>query len=118
MTGTDLPEDWYREVTGPDGTPYYVVKAVRRGQRLTWDNDAWFANLMTVLVFVLTELFRGRALQAEAKQRANDGDYLVGVIHDGHWRVRIVRSEYVGSPAEVADKLDEFEAAVRGGRLR
>lgn len=116
MAEHDLPDDWFREVIGPGGT-YYVIKAVRRGQPLTWENDAWFVTFFTFVIRVLVEPFRAQRLRIEATEHANDGDYLVGVVHDGHWLVRVVRSEYVGSPEEVASKLDEFESAVRDGSL-
>ena len=118
MAQPDLPDGWFREVTGPDGRNYFVIKAVRRGQPLTWENDAWFADFLTILVLALREPFRARRRRTEAQKHADVGGYLVGVVHDGHWRVRIVRSAYVRSPAEVESKLDEYEAAVREGRLR
>lgn len=117
MAELDLPDHWFREVTGPDGRTYYVIKAVRRGQPLTWDNDAWFATWFTALVNFLAEPFRVRRRRNDALEHEDDGDYLVGVIHDGHWRVRVVQSTYVRSHAEVENKLNEFEAAVREGRL-
>jgi hypothetical protein len=78
MAERDLPDEWFREVTGPGGT-YYVIKAVRRGQPLTWENDAWVATFLTFVARVLVEPILTLRHRTEAKERDNDIDYLVGV---------------------------------------
>jgi hypothetical protein len=113
----DLPPEWDRSLKGPNGRTYYV-RAVRRGEGLRDPGAAPLidlASMITAFVIWAAALVL-RPLRLRRAQRRY-GAFMVGVVRDSPWWIRVVRSEPVATDSEVALKLDEYERLVGSGEI-
>ena len=113
----DLPPDWDRSLKGPSGRTYYV-RAVRRGEGLRDSGAAPLIDLVSMITAfaIWAAGLLVRPLRLRRAQRRHGG-FVVGVVRDNPWWIKVVRSEPVATDSEVTRKLDEYERLVRSGEI-
>jgi hypothetical protein len=113
----ELPPEWDRSLKGPSGRTYYV-RAVRRGEGLRDPGAAPLIDLVSMITafMIWAAGLVVRPLRLRRAQRRHGG-FVVGVVRDSPWWIKVVRTEAVATDSEVAMKLDEYERLVESGEI-
>ncbi|MCU1443275.1 MAG: hypothetical protein JWQ59_1425, partial [Cryobacterium sp.] len=92
----------------------YEVRAVRKGESLRTGGQLFFLGVWE-LVVALVVLAAG-ALVRETRVRSSRG-FVVGVVHEGPFLIRVVHREDVESEAELSSKVIELAQRVERGEF-
>src|SRR5689334_3170949 len=114
-SSADLPEDWDRLLTGPNGSQYRI-RAVRKGDPLR-DEGSAANDLGDVVVELFIDGTR-KAIRTVRRKRGSPSGYTVGITRARKaLRDKVVTRVSVPAEGDVAAKLDEFQQAVLNGSI-